>query len=163
MDKQVLDNKSGRQWMLQKLYDSGYKYVFRGENYKIYASISRPILIEDKGLAGNIYCQQSDCGVVSKITGAFCTGCFDDVYGYITIATELGIVDWGNIPVDTPIIVEEMDGVYAKRHFAEYKDGYIYYYAYGHSSWTYQSIDHISYKYVTLVNTKDIKQEDTCE
>ena len=145
-----MDNTQGRQWMLQKLHDSGYRYIFRGKNHKIYASISRPILIEDKGLTGEIYCQQSGCGVVSKITGAFCTGCFDDVFGFITIAIELGIIDWEKIPVNTPIIVEEMECVYVKRHFAYYKDGYVYYYAYGHSNWTYQSIDHVASKYVTL-------------
>lgn len=159
-----MDNTQGRQWMLQKLHASGYRYIFRGKNHKIYASISKPMLIEDKGITGEIYCQQSGCGVVSKITGAFCTHCFDDIYSFITIADELKIVDWDNILVDTPIIVEEMDGIYKKRHFAYYKDGYVYYYAYGNSSWTYQSIDHISSKYVALANTNDIKAGgNTCE
>lgn len=152
-----MNDTQGRQWMLQKLYDSGYRYVFRGRNHKVYACISKPILIEDRGLTGEIYCQQSGCGVVSKITGALCVKCFDNIHGFISIATELGIVDWDNIPVNTPIIIEEMDGIYRKRHFAYYKDGYVYYYAYGHSNWTYQSIDHIASKYVTLANTNDIK------
>ena len=50
-------------------------------------------------------------------------------------------VDWTKIPVDTKVLVKDTeDGcVYTKRYFAEYKDGYIYTWADGKTSFTTQA------------------------
>ena len=49
-------------------------------------------------------------------------------------------INWEDVPVDTKILVKgnENDCQYLKRYFAEYKDGYIYTWAYGGTSFTTQ-------------------------
>ena len=51
------------------------------------------------------------------------------------------VVDWSKIPVDTKVLVkdEEDSCVYTKRYFAEFKDGYIYTWADGKTSFTTQA------------------------
>ena len=48
--------------------------------------------------------------------------------------------NWEDVPVDTKVLVkdDENDCQYLKRYFAEYKDGYIYTWAYGGTSFTTQ-------------------------
>ena len=51
------------------------------------------------------------------------------------------VIDWSKVPVDTKVLVkdEEDSCVYIKRYFAEYKDGYIYTWADGKTSFTTQA------------------------
>ena len=44
-------------------------------------------------------------------------------------------VDWSEVNVDTPILVGEGDGEWVKRYFAEYKDGIVYAWCGGSTSW----------------------------
>ena len=44
-------------------------------------------------------------------------------------------VDWSKVNVDTPILVGEGDGDWVKRYFAEYKDGIVYAWCGGSTSW----------------------------
>nr|DAQ82122.1 MAG TPA: hypothetical protein [Caudoviricetes sp.] len=63
--------------------------------------------------------------------------CFTEENQQIDIAEYLGIIDWSKVPVDTPILVrdyEESD--WEKRHFAFFKDGKIYAWLSGTTSWT---------------------------
>lgn len=48
-------------------------------------------------------------------------------------------VDWSKVEVDTPILVsmnEEDWGYWSRRHFAEYRDGAVYAFKDGATSWT---------------------------
>ncbi|MBC6681454.1 hypothetical protein [Zhenpiania hominis] len=48
-------------------------------------------------------------------------------------------VDWSKVEVDTPILVsmnEEDWGYWSRRHFAEYRDGVVYAFKDGATSWT---------------------------
>ena len=49
--------------------------------------------------------------------------------------------NWEDVPVDTKVLVKDTEDccVYTKRYFAEYKDGYIYTWADGKTSFTTQS------------------------
>ena len=51
------------------------------------------------------------------------------------------VIDWSKVPVDTKVLVkdEEDSCVYIKRYFAEFKDGYIYTWADGKTSFTTQA------------------------
>jgi hypothetical protein len=51
------------------------------------------------------------------------------------------VVDWAKVPVDTKILVKDLEDccVYVKRYFAEFKDGYIYTWADGKTSFTTQA------------------------
>lgn len=64
-----------------------------------------------------------------------CT-CFTDIPQCIDIAGYLGIVDWSKVTVNTPIIVTTPYGDDVNMHFAKLKNGFIYYYSGGRTSWT---------------------------
>lgn len=80
-----------------------------------------------------------------------CT-CFTDEPQCIDIAEYLGIVDWSNVKVDTPIYVREYNGnTWEKRHFAFFKDGKVYAWLNGVTSWTAENTNYVfSWKYAKL-------------
>lgn len=46
-------------------------------------------------------------------------------------------VDWSKVPVDTPILVRDYeDNQWLHRHFAEYKNGFVYAWTDGYTSWS---------------------------
>lgn len=53
----------------------------------------------------------------------------------ISIAQLLGIVEWGKVKVDTPVIMHNSKGDYYA-HFCKYENGKIYIYQSGITSWT---------------------------
>ena len=123
-----MNDKEGRKWLLQKLYDSKYRYIYRAENNKLYVTISKPIT------ADGVYYKQADCGLTMKLMSAICP-LFDDIRSFISISDELGIVDWSKVAVDTPIIVE-MPYVTVRRYFAKYDGKTLFYFSYGSTSWS---------------------------
>lgn len=65
-----------------------------------------------------------------------CT-CFGVEDQCIDIGEYLGIVNWSKIPVDTPILVKGcVDESWGKRYFAYFKDGYVYTWREGTTSWS---------------------------
>lgn len=76
--------------------------------------------------------------------------CFEKKDQLIDIAEYLGIVDWSKVAVDTPILVDETERLQVKRHFARFDGEHVYYYGNGRSSWTFDSTESISPKYVKL-------------
>lgn len=55
----------------------------------------------------------------------------------IDIAEYLGIVDWSKVKVDTPILVKDYsDKTWKKRHFACFKNGCVYAWQGGETSWS---------------------------
>lgn len=76
--------------------------------------------------------------------------CFEEKNQFIDIAEYLGIVDWSKVEADTPILVDETERLQVKRHFARFDGENVYYYGNGRSSWTFDSTESISPKYVKL-------------
>lgn len=139
----MITDEQGRKWLMQKLYDRGYRYIFRSNNHKLYVTVSRPIVVGgDINDPDNGYCHQADCGLTIRLTSALCP-CFDDVRGFISIAEELGVIDWANIPVDTPVHVWNKGGTEKeRRHFACFKNGKVH-------TWTHGKTSFSNYKYMT--------------
>lgn len=65
-------------------------------------------------------------------------------------------VDWSKVPVDTPILVRaHEDGVWTRRHFAKYKNGKIYAWSGGLTSWSVAgSFDVSDWKYAKLAESE---------
>ena len=64
--------------------------------------------------------------------------CFTEENQQIDIAEYLGIVDWSKVAVDTPILVKDSeDAEYANRYFAYFKDGNVYAWINGRTSWSF--------------------------
>lgn len=65
-----------------------------------------------------------------------------DKYFMIDIRKKLGIVDWENIPVDTPVIVwDKHPEISQRRYFAKFKYGQIFTWNDGATSWSAFSKD----------------------
>lgn len=63
-------------------------------------------------------------------------------------------VDWNKVEVDTPILVGEGDGEWVKRYFAEYKDGIVYAWCGGSTSWDANNMM-MSWKYAKLAEDEE--------
>ena len=60
-------------------------------------------------------------------------------------------VDWSKVEVDTPVLVSHDNVVYYKRHFAKYKNGRVFVWGYGRTSWSAIDEDDIAwYTYAKL-------------
>ena len=70
-------------------------------------------------------------------------------------------IDWSKVPVDTPILVrdyEDTEGVtvvWFKRYFAEYKDGLVYAWINGRTSWNENCTN--EWKYAKLAEGEETK------
>lgn len=69
---------------------------------------------------------------------------------------KLAEVDWSKVEVDTPILVGEGDGEWVKRYFAEYKDGIVYAWCGGSTSWDANNMM-MAWKYAKLAESEETK------
>ena len=65
-------------------------------------------------------------------------------------------IDWSEVNVDTPILVGEGDGEWVKRYFAEYKDGIVYAWCGGSTSWNSHNMM-MAWKYAKLAENEETK------
>ena len=63
-------------------------------------------------------------------------------------------VDWSKVAVDTPILVKNSeDEMWRKRHFAKYRNGNVYAWSDGQTSWT--AYDMMVWNYAKLAESED--------
>lgn len=121
-----MNDKEGRKWLLQKLYDRGFKYIYHSAGMGSYLATKQP----PKFGGGRTYVSGAfeRIDLLSDLLPDF------NEPNYLDIGKYLGIVDWSKVAVDTPIIVKEK--IDLKRHFAKFENGFVYYYDNGRTSWT---------------------------
>lgn len=121
-----MNDKEGRKWLLQKLYDRGFKYIFHSGGLGGYIATKQQPRTQDN----HTYIEGSfeRIDVLSDLIPDF------NEPNYLDIGKYLGIVDWSKVAVDTPILVKQKVGL--KRHFAKFENGFVYYYDNGRTSWT---------------------------
>lgn len=141
-----MNDKEGRKWLLQKLYDSGIKYIAYSPFYGGYVGVKETPIISDKGEVVN------DTKIVITLHGLLPD--FNEP-NYLDIGKYLGIFDWSKVAVDTPIIVNELFSVEVRRYFKEYKDGKVYYFGNGHTSWSSMSSEYTTPDKVRLAGGDD--------
>ena len=128
----MISDEQGKKWLLQKLYDDGWRYCACRYNGELYLTNEIPMVDMESGYINIYSCNKfeyANClkSVFPKIKG-------NEV---LDIAEELGIVDWSKVPVDTPIYVREHENnTWEKRHFAFFKNGRVYAWLSGTTSWT---------------------------
>ena len=69
-------------------------------------------------------------------------------------------VDWSKVPVDTPVLVKDCEReTWYNRYFAYYKDGKVFVYTNGATSWS-KSTNHATtfWDYAKLANEEDISK-----
>ena len=69
--------------------------------------------------------------------------CFEGKNQLIDIGEYLGIVDWSKVAVDTPILVRRFNDDWEKRHFAYFKNGKVYAWLGGATSWTIENSEYV--------------------
>lgn len=122
-----MNDKEGRKWLLQKLYNNGVKYIAFTKFYNGYVGMT------DKPVFGNT--GEPIGSFKWIITLGDLLPDFNEP-NYLDIGKYLGIVDWSKVAVDTPIKVQRGNGVVINRHFATYDNGNVYYYQDGRTSWS---------------------------
>lgn len=115
--------KSEQKWLLQELYNEGYRDI---KIEGVYAFFVNPTFIEN---GGNFKIRDHTPRIPCKMLG------LNPNTRKYSIASLLGIVEWENVPVDTPIVIKHGFGS-SKRYFAGYKDNMVCYFVDGLTSWS---------------------------
>lgn len=125
----MITDEQGREWLLQKLYDDGWRYIVGGDGTFVYVTKNKPFIFSGmyKDNGDKYRCIEIISGTLPSL----------ETCDVINIAEELGIVDWSKIKVDTPILVKNHDGEsWEKRYFAFFEDGNVNAWMCGTTSWT---------------------------
>ena len=141
-----MNDKEGRKWLLQKLYNNGIKYIAYSPFHGGYVGVKETPRISAKGEVIN------DITTVITLHGILPD--FNEP-NYLDIGKYLDIFDWGKVAVDTPIIVNRLPSVELNRYFKEYKDGKVYYFSGGRTSWSSVSIEYTTPDRVRLAGGDD--------
>lgn len=125
----MVTDEQGREWVLKKLYNDGWRYIVGADDIYMYLTEKKPLIIDNRYMAdGNRY---TCIGHISNILPSLKTG---DV---VDIAEELGIVDWTDVKINTPILVRNFDDErWQKGHFAKYDGGRVFAFPKGRTSFT---------------------------
>lgn len=112
----MISDKEARQYILQQLYDEGYRYLARDENAFLFVYKHRPVKEQ------NIW---SDTNFISSCVWLYNFLCFKDIKwaddSPLSIAKELGIIDWTKVPKDTKVLVwKDDEKKKVKRYFSHY-------------------------------------------
>ena len=143
----MITDEKGMEWLFQKLYDAGWRYLIKDNYDNLYLTDEKPYNDDDVDEIRLYSCE--------KAIGA---SAFRNVFpelkrnGCISIAERLGIIDWSEVKVDTPVLVKaNKQGDWEKRYFAYFKDGRVYAWLYGTTSWsTDNDEDVMSWNYAKL-------------
>lgn len=91
----------------------------------------------------------------STCVGTSCVACQLKQAVWLLEEYEEPEIDWNNIAVDTPILVRESkDREWKRRYFAKYKDGIIFAWVGGNTSWTALG-DTTKWKYAKLAESEE--------
>ena len=126
--------EDGLQFFLKRLHAKGFRFLFHDPTINIYiASEQEPCFKDGKYM--RCYGDKKTA-IVSSLETAIVAELLEQ-YLYIEIEKYVDCVDWENVPVDTKITVSHSPNSpdYC-RYFAEYKDGKVYAWDYGATSWS---------------------------
>lgn len=141
-----MNDKEGRKCLLQKLYDNGIKYIVFSKFYNGYVGVKEAPIFGSGGEPRNV--------INCIITFGDLLPDFNEP-NYLDIGKYLGVFDWSKVVVDTPIIVSEWFSVEVRRYFKEYKDGKVYYFSGGRTSWSSMSSEYTTPDKVRLAGGDD--------
>lgn len=142
-----MNDKEGRNWLLQKLYDRGFKYIFYSDVFGGYLALKQSPKIKNNRTYVDGSFERID--VLSDLIPDF------NEPNYLDIGKYLGIIDWSKIPVDTPIVVKNGIGVELNRHFKKFDNGEIHYFSNGRTSWSGMTADKTAPNNVKLAGGSD--------
>lgn len=142
----MITDEQGREWLLQKLYDDGWRYIVADNFENIFLTGEKPTMYDDVDEVRISSCEKcigaySIARILPKLKS-------NEVF---SIEEELGIVDWSKVKVDTPVLVRDFENQdWEKRYFAFFDDELIYAWDGGATSWSVKNKDAIPWKYAKL-------------
>ena len=140
----MTSDEQGKKWLLQKLYDDGWRYLVEEYCGKVWLTTEKPKIDE--------------LGSVELVRNCAMVSCIRDILPktnlnqYLSIAEELGIVDWSKVKVDTPVLVS-FDGCnWFKKYFAKVQNNTVYTWDNGATSWSISNKEYCvtSWRYAKL-------------
>lgn len=127
----MITDKQGREWLLRKLYDDGWRYYVKNAGGCAFLTTKKPIMLKnilDITTGG-------DVKYISIMTKSILPNIAKNEF--LDIAEELGIVDWSKVAVDTPIFVKQYSlDDWNNRYFAYFDKGKVYTWNKGKTSWS---------------------------
>lgn len=110
----MITDKQGREWVLQKLYDDGWRYIVGSLDDYVYITQREPTIVNGFFRSIGLCEIYKHIELKSVLPSLECGE-------IMNIAEELGIVDWSKVAVDTPILVS-FDGCnWVKNILLKYK------------------------------------------
>ena len=106
-----MNDKEGRKWLLQKLYDRGFKYIFHSVGLGSYLATKQPPKFKENRTYVSGEFERID--LLSDLLPDF------NEPNYLDIGKWLGVVDRSKVSVNTPIIINHKSKT-LKRYFAKY-------------------------------------------
>lgn len=136
----MITDKQGQEWLLQKLYDDGWKYYVKNVGSTAFVTTKRPVMndgILDINSGGRVKCINNISKIMPKI----------ERNEVLNIAGELGIVDWSKVAVDTPILVSNDGKNWCNRYFSSFDGVDVMAWKYGATSWSVDDVDNEVYRW----------------
>lgn len=128
----MITDEQGREWLFKKLHEAGWRYIVADNYDNIYLTNEKPLMFDGVDEVRISSCEKAMGvsafkSILPKLNRNKC----------ISIGEELGIIDWSKVAVDTPVFVRDsINEVWKCRYFAEYKDGKVYTWRDGKTSWS---------------------------
>ena len=114
---------NNEKWFLQEMYNEGYRDI---KTIGVYAYFVNPTFFEN---GGGFKVREHTPRIPCRVLG------LNPNTREYSIASLLGIVEWGKVPVDTPIVIKTKFKA-LKRYFAGYKNNMVCYFVDGTTSWS---------------------------
>lgn len=141
-----MNDKEGRKWLLQKLYNNGIKYIAFSRFCSGYVGLKdKPLFMKNGDIIGTSSCIITLGDLLPDFNKP----------NYLDIGKYLGIVDWSKVAVDAPITIKYDGMKLIKAHFAGYENGNIYFFSNGKTSWTQTAKEYTLPRFVQLVGGND--------
>lgn len=140
--------KDGIESFLTDLYKRGFRFIFYDPTIRVYVASEQEPYFKD---ITYMSCYGKKNTITSSLELAVVKELLEN-YLYITVEDHIDVVDWENVPVDTKIIVSHSPNSpdYC-RYFAKYKDGKVYAWDYGSTSWSSDSKSKSWWEHAKLV------------
>ncbi len=143
----MITDEQGGEWLFQKLYDAGWRYIVADNYDNIYLTNEKPVMYDDVDEVRISSCEKriGATGFIKILPKLKPNEVF-------SIEEELGIVDWSKVKVDTPVFVRDSENdVWKCRYFAKYEYEKVYTWVDGRTSWSNKIIDvPVCWKYAEL-------------
>lgn len=159
----MISDKEARRYILQQLYNAGYRYLARDATDKLFAFCTRPEKREQYA-----FWVDKPTDFNAKHTFIVDCLCFNDIRWVdeepLNIAKELDIIDWTKVPKDTKVLVWDEGGrLKNKRYFSHYETSSTNFpfrvYCDGATSWS-TTVETVGYQCCELINEVEGQDHD---